>query len=363
MIEAGTELPEQENAETLATAKRRRKKKGTRNQSLTFFLRRGGMYIGLFIATVVLNFILPRLIPGDPAQQQIFALTQKLGRPPGPLEVQSILDRYGDPNENIFVSFFKYVGKLFSGDWGLSTYFYPQPVVEVIFRAMPWTIYLGLASTLIGWIVGTYLGIKVGWKPGGKFDAILTPIAMFIGRITPFWLAILIVVVFSYTLQWFPGQGAYNTALTVNFLDPIFLLSVLVYSILPLFTLVLVGFAQTMFSMRNMMITTINEDYVQLARAKGLSAKRVRNSYAARNAILPSITALAGSMGGILFAVVLAEGVFAYPGVGQVLGVAEANRDYPLLQGILLVTTIFTLVFAFIMDSVYGLLDPRIRES
>ena len=142
-----------------------------------------------------------------------------------------------------------------------------------------------------------------------------------------------------------------------------FIASVLMHSVLPFFTLVIVGFAGWLFSMRNMMITTVNEDYVQLAPAKGLSSSRIRNRYAARNAILPNFTGLAQSIGGSLTAVILAEAVFIYPGIGSLLSGAQGHRDYPVMQGIMLMIIFMSLLFNFIADSVYVILDPRTREE
>ncbi|MFC7624281.1 ABC transporter permease [Microlunatus sp. GCM10028923] len=312
---------------------------------------------------MVLNFMLPRLIPGDPAQQMIQNVTAKTGRPPGPLELQSIFARYGNPEEGLLNQFSRYLGETLQGNLGLSIQYYPVPVVDLVGKAIPWTVYLGLASTVLGWVIGTVAGARLGWRPGGRFDTVLTPVAMFVNNIPPFFLGLLLVWFVAYQHGWLPAAGAYNTELEINLLNPTFLLSVLIYSILPLTTLIIVGFANWMFTMRNMMITTVNEDYVQLARAKGLSPTQVRTRYAARNAILPNFTGLAQAIGFTLTSVVLAESVFVYPGVGGLLGAANTERDYPVIQGIMLIIIAITLVFNFLADSVYTLLDPRIQES
>lgn len=331
--------------------------------TVRFLGLRAVTYLAVALIAVVLNFVLPRLIPGDPAQQMILEITGKRGRPPGTVELQSIFDRYGNPDENVFVAFWRYLGQTLQGDLGLSVQYYPVPVVELVGKAIPWTIYLGLTSTVLGWLIGTLVGARLGWRPGRRLDTVVTPLAMFVNNIPPFFLGLLLVWFVAYQNSWLPPAGAYNTELAVDPTNPTFLASVVIYGLLPMATLVIVGFAQWMFTMRNMMITTINEDYVQLARAKGLGPSRVRTRYAARNAILPNFTGLAQAIGTTLTAVVLAESVFTYPGVGSLLGSADSNRDYPVIQGVMLIIIATTLVFNFLADSVYTLLDPRIRES
>jgi peptide/nickel transport system permease protein len=353
----GTNIPREGDDARRSERKSIAAKGGTK-----FLLSRLITYLTVAVVSVVLNFVLPRFMPGDPATEMIRNITNKTGAPPSEYQIQLIKARYGDPDRPIMLQFWDYITQLAQGDLGQSAQYYPIPVTDLIGRALPWTLYLAIASTIIGWIVGTYLGSRLGWKPGRRFDAIFTPLSMFFSAIPPFWLGLLIVWYFAYSKGWFPNQGAYNNALEVSLTNPDFLLSAAFHSILPFFTLIIVGFAGWMFSMRNMMITTVNEDYVQLARAKGLPTGRVRSRYAARNALLPNFTGLAQSMGGALTAVILAEGVFIYPGVGSLLAGAQTARDYPVMQGIMLMVIFTSLLFNFIADSVYVILDPRTRE-
>ncbi|WP_344359429.1 ABC transporter permease [Brachybacterium phenoliresistens] len=330
---------------------------------LSFLGQRLALYAVVAIASVLLNFILPRFMPGDPATQMIREITNRTGAPPSGYQTRLIKARYGDPDRPLALQFWDYISQLFKGDLGVSAQYYPITVTEMIGKALPWTLYLAIFSTILGWIVGTYLGARLGWKPGRRLDAIVTPVSMFFSSIPAFWLGLLIVWYFAYTHGWFPNQGAYDNSLDIDLLSPSFLLSVLHHGALPFFTLIIVGFARWLFSMRNMMITTVNEDYVQLARAKGLAQNRIRNRYAARNALLPNFTGLAQSMGGALTAVILAETVFIYPGIGSLLTGAQAARDYPIMQGVMLMVIFASLLFNFIADSVYVLLDPRTREA
>ena len=336
--------------------------RASRLAGLVYLRQRLVLYAIVAVASVLLNFILPRFMPGDPATQMIREITNKTGAPPSGYQIRLIKARYGDPDRPVLLQFWDYITQLVQGDLGQSAQYFPISVNELIGRALPWTLYLAIVSTVLGWIVGTYLGARLGWRPGRRLDAIVTPLSMFFSSIPAFWLGLLIVWYFAYMKGWFPNQGAYNNSLAIDFTSPDFYLSALYHSALPFVTLVVVGFARWLFSMRNMMITTVNEDYVQLARAKGLPENRVRNRYAARNALLPNFTGLAQSMGGALTAVILAETVFIYPGIGSLLTGAQAARDFPVMQGVMLMVIFASLLFNFIADSVYVILDPRTRE-
>lgn len=359
--ETPPDAPAADSSESTASTPRRTTRR--RGGSITFLVQRLVTYLVVAAVAVVLNFALPRLMPGDPATEMIRSITNKTGTPPSAYQIQLVKARYGDPDRPLALQFWDYITQLLQGDLGQSAQYYPISVLELISKALPWTLYLAITSTIIGWIIGTYLGARLGWKPGRRVDAVITPLAMFFSSIPAFWLGLLIVWYFAYSNGWFPNQGAYDNSLPIDLTDPAFLLSVVKHSILPFVTLIIVGFAGWMFSMRNMMITTVNEDYVQLARAKGLSQDRIRNRYAARNALLPNFTGLAQSMGGALTAVILAESVFIYPGIGSLLTGAQTARDYPVMQGIMLMVIFTSLAFNFLADSVYVWLDPRTRED
>lgn len=349
----------------LATERTRRSR--PRNAvGLTYLGKRLLTYLVVAFISLVASFILPRLIPGNPAEQLIQQIVAKTGQLPNQYVINQIYERFGNPHEtvkNLVVGFGQYCWQILHGDFGTSIEYYPVRVTSLLATSLPWTLYLALGSTLLGWVIGTILGARLGWKPGGRLDTIFTPVSMFVSSIPSFWLGLLLVWFISYQHGWLPNQGAYNEALGhPDITNPIFLLSALYYSILPMITLIIVGFANWMFTMRNMMITTVNEDYVQLARAKGLRSRHVRDRYAARNALLPNFTGLAQSIGGSLTAVILAESVFIYPGVGSLLSNAQTHRDYPIMQAVMLLMIAFGLVFNFLADSVYVFLDPRTAE-
>lgn len=329
-----------------------------------FLGKRMGIYLGTAVLAVVMNFMLPRLMPGDPVQDMFLRIQQATGAPPPKYLVENIYALYGDPNRPIPLQFVDYMAQLFKGDLGRSVMQYPTPVSDLLAQTMPWTIGLGLITLVLAWVIGTLLGAQLGWKPSGTADKVFTPVLMFFHSIPAFWLAIMAAWFFAYRNYYFPPQGGYDAEVTDrSLLNPQFVGSVISHGALPALVLVIVGFAGWLFSMRNMTIATTSEDYVTLARAKGLSRLTVLMRYAARNAILPNVTGLAQAVGGLLGSIVLVESVFVYPGMGTLLGNAIGQRDYPVMQAILLMTVFLTLAANFVADSVYVLLDPRTREG
>lgn len=346
--------------ETKAEQKTRVSKRAS---GLVFLGKRLAIYLATAVVAVALNFFIPRFIPGDPVVALVKQLEQQTGTRMSAEQVSALYSLYGDPNQNLLQQFITYVSDVFRGDFGLSVMRYPTPVGQLIAEAMPWTIFLAGVTTILAWVIGTALGSVVGWKPGSRLDNILTPASQLFTSFPAFWIGMVILWAFSFILGWFPRAGGYSPDVPFEINNVFFLLSVLEYGALPMFTLILVGFAGWLFSMRNMMVTTISEDYVTLAKAKGLPERQVMFRYAARNALLPNVTNLAMAMGGIVGGTVLAEIVFTYPGVGMLLLQSIVSQDYPLMQTIFLMLVLSVLVANFIADSIYVILDPRTREG
>ncbi len=346
--------------ETKAEEKTRRPK---RTKGLGFLLKRLGMYVATALVAIVLNFFIPRFIPGDPVVALVRQLEQQTGTRMTADQVASLYSLYGDPNQNLVQQFFTYLWDVLRGDFGISVMRYPTPVADLIANAMPWTIFLAGVTTILAWLIGTALGCYVGWKPGSRLDNFLTPASQLFTSFPAFWIGMVMLWIFSFKLNIAPRAGGYDPDVPFQINNVFFLASVLKYGALPIFTLVVVGFAGWLFSMRNMMVTTISEDYVTLAKAKGLSERSVMFRYAARNALLPNVTNLAMAMGGIVGGTVLAEIVFTYPGVGNLLLEAIVTQDYPTMQTIFLMLVFSVLIANFIADSIYVVLDPRTREG
>ncbi|MDN5724778.1 MAG: ABC transporter permease, partial [Propionibacteriales bacterium] len=200
---------------------------------LRYLAKRFLTYVVIAFISVLASFILPRLIPGNPAEQMIQSIIAKTGQYPSPYARAQIYERYGNPDENLLIAFVRYCWQVLNGDFGLSVQYFPVPVADQIATGLPWTLYLALVSTVLGWVIGTLLGARLGWKPGGLLDTVLTPLSMFFSSIPAFWLGLLLVWYLSYRNGWLPNQGAYNEALgSPDLTNPIFLLSALYYSIL-----------------------------------------------------------------------------------------------------------------------------------
>jgi peptide/nickel transport system permease protein len=333
-----------------------------RRRRLAWLGSRLGFYLFVTWVAITLNFFIPRLMPGDPAQAVIQAMTQRNGQTPPPETVQSIQLLFGNPDEPLFSQYLGYLGQLAHGDLGLSISQYPVPVIELVIAALPWTLVLVGSSTVIAFVIGVGLGIVVGWRPGRRLDTVATPLSTVIGVVPYFWVALLAVWLFAVQLRWAPVSGGYPPD-TLPGLNLPFLLGTLHYGLLPVATIVLSSFGGWVFGQRNMMVTTLSEDYVLLARAKGLPGWKVMLRYAARNAMLPSITNFALAIGGLVGGALLTEIVFSYPGMGFLLFDAVSKRDYPTMQAVFLLITLTVLLANFVADSVYVLLDPRTRES
>ncbi|MFE3448310.1 ABC transporter permease [Nonomuraea sp. NPDC059194] len=324
-----------------------------------FLVRRVAFYAVTAWIAITLNFLLPRLMPGDPAEALISQMSARM--PLTPEQAASIRQMFGGSQLPLWEQYGDYLADLARLDFGVSTSFYPSPVSEIVGGAIWWTVILVGLTTVLAFVIGTALGIVAGARPGSRLDSLLTPISTFLGSLPFFWVALLAVLVFGSELQWLPNGGGWDPDIPIGF-TPEFVASAVEYAILPAATILIVSFSGWLFGMRNMMITTASEDYVLLATAKGLSPRRVMFSYAARNAILPSVAGFATAIGAVVGGSLLAEIVFAYPGVGHLMYKAVSMLDYPLMQALFLVISLSVLAANFVADSVYGLLDPRARE-
>jgi peptide/nickel transport system permease protein len=279
-----------------------------------------------------------------------------------PDQIEALRESVGLSDAPLWEQYLRYLGQLFTGDLGFSISRFPSPVIDVIGGVIGWTILLGFVSLIIAVILGNVLGILAAWRRGGALDSYVPPFLIFIGSFPYFWLAMGLLYVFGVTLGWFPVRHAYGVGTTPEF-SLAFIGDVAYHLVLPATSIVLVSIGGWMLGMRNTMIATNAEDYIVMAEAKGLPANRVRTNYAARNALLPSVTAFGMSLGFVVGGALLTEVVFAYPGIGYTLLSAVQNLDYPLMQGIFLTITTFVLIANFLVDIVYVRLDPRVRVS
>jgi peptide/nickel transport system permease protein len=321
--------------------------------------------LGLFLLTLwaalTLNFVLPRLMPGSPLDAALAKLAAS-GQQVTNAQRTAIEAQLGSPHGNIFSQYWDYLGNVVHFQFGRSFTDPTQTVAQSIGKALPWTLVLVGVTTIFAFVIGTLLGVYAGWRRGSKTDATVTVGATLFTAFPPFWLGLILLYVFAFKLNWFAIKGGYSEGLTPN-LSFSFLSDAVMHSVLPALTLVLTTLSGWVFGMRNNMINTLGEDYVTFAEANGLRERTVALRYAARNALLPNVTAFGLTLGAVVGGSVLVEGVYSYPGVGHLLFEAVSNHDYPLMQALFLVITVSMLTAIFIVDLLYSRLDPRVRKS
>ncbi|GAA2365947.1 ABC transporter permease [Streptomyces cuspidosporus] len=326
---------------------------------MRYVLRKLGFYAVAAWMAVTVNFFLPRLIPGDPVQLMMARMSQSGPVEPG--QEEALAAMLGLSHGNLLTQYADYLSSVVHLDFGLSVTYFPSPVTDVLHDALPWTLVLVGAATLISFVLGLTLGTLAGWRRGSWLDS-LVPSTTFLAAIPYFWLALLLLYLFGQVWGVLPLGGGYDETLDIG-LNGDFLSSALEHAVLPAATIVLSSVGGWMLGMRNMMVSTLAEDYVTAAEAKGLRPRTVMVGYAARNAVLPSVAGFAISLGFIVSGSLVMEIVFSYPGMGFTLLQAVENTDYPLMQAVFLVITFAVLAANFLVDLVYGFVDPRTRQA
>jgi peptide/nickel transport system permease protein len=324
---------------------------------MRLIFRRLLLYIVTAFVAITVNFFIPHMMPGNP----VLTLIGKLQAQISAQTIAALEQQYGvNTKTGLWGQYWHYWGQLLHGNLGTSLSAYPTPVLTVIRGALPWTIGLVGIATVLSFVFGTLIGIAVAWRRGSWLDNLL-PAMTFFQAVPYFFLAILAVALLATKLSWFPQNSAYDITLNPGLSGP-YISSVLDHAVLPALTIVLASIAGWIITMRNVMITTMDEDYVLVAEAKGLPSRQVV-TYAARNAVLPSVSGFSLAVGFIVSGALLTEIVFSYPGIGYILLQAINTQDYPLLQGIFLIITFAVLGANLIADFVYAFLDPRIRQE
>jgi peptide/nickel transport system permease protein len=324
-----------------------------------FFLRRLSFYFVALLFAATLNFIIPRAMPGDPVTMMFANSTVQVT----PERIAAMRDLLGFVDGPLYEQFFIYMKSVLTWDLGISVQFYPLSVNSVLGNAVGWSLFLAGTAVLISFTLGSVLGIFAAWKRGSKFDTIFSPGMLVIQAVPQVVTAMLLLFIFSITLRWFPTSYAYTPGVTPDWTSWTFLMDVAYHAALPLLGATIVQIGGFLIAMRNNMINLLGEDYITMAKGKGLSENRVVFNYAARNAMLPSVTALSMSLGMAIGGQMIIEIIFNYPGLGTVLLNAINARDYQVLQGQLLVMTLFMLFFNLLADMLYVLLDPRLRKG
>jgi len=327
---------------------------------LKYFLNKLLWFLVTFVFAFILNFTLPRLMPGDPVRAIVSRLAQGLSDATG---VQAIYEQYTElfgTNKPIIEQFFIYVRNVVRGDFGFSFSMYPRTVADVLKSAIWWTLALQFPAIIVGWLIGNTLGALAAYLKGG-FDKVLMPVSIFISNFPVFGMAVIMLVIFGVVLEWFPTSGGYGFDMIPNS-SWAFIWSVIVHYQLPFWSIVLIAIGGQAIGMRSMSIYELNADYVKYARFMGIKDRKIVG-YVFRNAVLPQITGLALAIGTMVGGALFAEIIFSYPGLGYTLYNGVMGGDYPLISAVTLIITVMVLSANFIIEILYGIIDPRIKAA
>ncbi len=327
---------------------------------MRFVVRRLGFFAVTLWAAISLNFMIPRLMPGNPAQVLVAEHPHL-----NPQALHSLLALLGGTTHQSLPSqYATYWEHVATFNFGISlTTSFGKSVDAMVYQALPWTLGLVGITTLLAFILGTFIGLISAWRRGSWLDSALPPIFVVTSAFPYFWMALLSIYIFSVTLGWFPSEHPYNIFTDSPDLNWHYVGDVLDHAVLPGFTILITAIGGWILTMRNNVITVLSDDYVRMARAKGLKPWRIMWHYAGKNAILPNLTGFAMSLGFIVSGAILVEYVFDYPGVGSLLLQSVNDLDYPLMQALFLLITMAVLLSVLAADVLTAVLDPRTREQ
>jgi peptide/nickel transport system permease protein len=325
-----------------------------------YYLQRTVRAVLTVWVVVTLTFGMIRLLPGGPLTQ-LKAKLIKQGYPPS--RVEALVQTYQNirPDQPLYVQYYDYITSLMMGDLGKS-FKYPRSVASIVGEALPWTIFIMVSATILIFAIAIVWGAIMAYKDGSRFDMVSSSISILFSSVPFYVLAIALVVVFGYKLQWFPVRYATSPMVEPS-LTLTFVIDALHHAILPIASMVLTGAGLQVLAMRGNSIQVLGADYVRVARLRGLSDQRISVRYVARNAILPMYTGFLTLIGFYLGGSVILEQVFSYPGIGYYMFKALEARDYSLMMGIFLVITTALVLSVYIADLTYGMIDPRIKSG
>jgi peptide/nickel transport system permease protein len=325
-----------------------------------YFLNKLLWFLVTFVFAFILNFVLPRLMPGDPVAAIVARLAQGMSNTTG---VQAIYQQYVDlfgTQKPMLEQFFIYMKNVLHGDFGFSFSQYPRTVADTLKSAIWWTVCLQFPAIIVGWLIGNTLGALAAYLKKG-FDKVIMPVSIFISNFPQFGMAVILLVIFGVGLKWFPTSGGYGFDLIPSFTWS-FMWSVIIHYQLPFWSIVLIAIGGQAIGMRSMCIYELNADYVKYSRFLGIPDRKIVG-YVFRNAMLPQVTGLALSVGTMVGGALVAEIIFSYPGLGTTLLRAVMGQDYPLISASTLIITMMVLCANLIIEILYGIIDPRIRAA
>jgi peptide/nickel transport system permease protein len=330
--------------------------------SITYIIRRIILFFVVVWAATSFIFILPKLVPGrNPVTERLGMMAASGGIMQGAIDAmaKSYEAKFG-LDQPLWKQYLTYVGQMVNLDFGYSLMLYPAHVLDLILRALPWTIGLLTMTTILSFAIGSVLGGMMAWSKAPRFVSFLLPPLFTLSAIPYYLLGMILVYILAFRLRLFPMSGGAEYG-TVPTLTVKFALDVLRHSLLPALSIILSSVGFWALGMRGMMVTTTGEDYMTLAEAKGLSGIRVFLWYAMRNAILPQTTSLALSLGNVLSGALLVEIIFGFPGIGTLLYQAITAFDYFTIYGVVFCIIVAVGLATLVLDLCYPILDPRIR--
>ncbi|HPY55988.1 MAG TPA: ABC transporter permease [Sedimentibacter sp.] len=322
---------------------------------LKYILKRVGMLIITMLVLITIIFFLFRILPGNPVSMYIDSGLDR--------ESQELLLRHYGLDKPYFQQYIIYLKNLIKGDLG-NSFQYGKPAIEVIYERFWNTVILMLTSIIIAFAIGIAIGAVLAWKRNTKFDLVGTIIALIARCIPAFWTGMILLLIFSYKLNFLPAGGMHTPGVRFDsIVQKYFNLDFLKHMILPTITSAFYSLATPLLVMRTSMLEIVKEDYIEMAYAKGLQEKYIIKKHAVRTALLPVITIFAVQAGAAIGGAVLIETVFRWPGMGREIVLAVSYRDYPLAQAAFLLIGLMTALFNLIADILYALLDPRVALS
>lgn len=330
---------------------------------LDYVVRRFGVMLLVIVLAVTINFALPRLMPGDPIESQLNQLLAQGSGSVGDIDamVASYRERFG-LDQPLIGQYFAYWSSLFHLELGFSLANYPERVGAAIRAGLPWTLGLLGFATLVSFAIGTLLGGLIAWPKASRLWRVPGTFALILSSVPYFMAGMVLLYVFAVILRWFPAGGGMPFGIRAGFDWPT-VKGIIWHGTLPALSIILAETGAWAIGMRGMLISTLGDDHIALAEAKGLKDGRIFRRYGMRTAMLPQLTKLALTLGHIVSGAILVEVIFSYPGIGFRLYQAIQSKDYFVIQGIVLVLSVSLAIATFVLDLIYPLIDPRISAQ
>ena len=328
-----------------------------KNIKLSYFVRRVLTALLTLWIALTINFFLPRLMGGDPADY--IASQSSLGSQ----EYAELLRHQFGLDQGLFHQYVSYFVQLFHGNMGVSYSVYQVPVSRIIAQALPWTLLIVLSSTLISFAIAWFLGMLAALKKGSVFDTAVVGASFYVQAMPYFFVGMMLLIWFGFQLKWFPMSHALPTGLKGDVPWYTMVYYICRHAFLPVLSLIVVGLAGRLVMMRSNILQVFSEDYITLAQAKGLKRGMILRKYALRNALLPSFTGLMLSLGAAVGGAITTEMIYSYPGIGLTIMNAVLSHDYPLIMGCFSIIAVSIVTANFLADLLYPFIDPRVTLS